>query len=638
MTICHPSYTPRNLTRSGHAAWTLTEETFAPTQAYPTAIALTVATAGAVKVRYKVTAMNSDGTEESLPGASNATVSVTGITQANPAVVTTGANHNLTSGDEVTMTGIVGMTELNGFPFIANVLTATTFELRYLDNTNVNSTTYGAWSSGGTLYKLFERGLTAAMSATNYVDVAWTAPSGASKFNVYKEKNGVFGFIGSASVSPFRDDGTVSPDTGDTPPSYRNPFFNGVNPSVVEYHEQRRFYANTNTKPNGIWGSQSGNYRNMNVSDPTKDDDAITRALVAKKVQDIRHLVSSNVMIAFTGSAEFKIWSGGQTDVLTPATFSAKPQSYNGCSHVPPIVVNDSILYIQAKGATIRDIEYDLSRDTYRGADISLMSSHLFKGHTIVDWAFAQEPHNIVWCVRDDGALLGLTYLKDQEVYGWHRHETDGLVESVCSISEGDEDAVYFVVKRTIGGVDTRYVERMKSRTFDTISDAWFVDCALSYSGTATTTVTGLFHLEGETVSILADGSVEPSQVVSGGSITISNACTKIIVGLPYTAEMQTLRIDAQNGADSIQPKMKKIVALSVTTEESRGLKVGVSTLVEMKDRTTENWGQAIEPITDTRRIIVDPIWKEPGSIIIRQDYPLPATILSVIPEVSIGG
>ena len=637
MTITHPSYPVKNLTRSGHASWTLTDETFTPSQAFPTGVALTVATAGAVKVRYKVTAVNADGTEESLPGSSNSIVAITGITKANPAVVTTGANHNLVSGDEITMTTILGMLELNGFPFLVNVLSPTTYALRYLDNTNVDSTNYSAYTSGGNVYKLFERGLTAAMSAANYVDITWNTPLGAAKFNIYKEKNGLFGYLGSATVPPFRDDGSSVPDTSDTPPSYRNPFANGQNPACVEYHEQRRIYGNIPKKTNGLFTSQSANYSNMCVSDPTRADDAITKALVAKKVQDIRHLVSANVLLAFTGSAEFKIWAGGNEDVLTPANFSAKAQSQNGCSHVPPLVLNESILYIQALGSTVRDLHYELSNDNYTGTDISMLSSHFFKGYTIDGWAHSAEPMNVIWAVRSDGKMIGLTYVKDQEVYGWHLHETDGDIESVSVIPEGSAHVAYLIVRRVINGQVRRYIERMQSRYFSIIDDAWFVDCGLRYEGPATKTVSKLWHLEGKTVSILADGNVQPPQVVTGGKITLAHSAVKILVGLRYDAEMQTLRIDASNNGDSIQPKAKKIVALNIGYHDTRGLKVGVRDLHEVKERSVEGWGLPIQPITKLKRIIMDPLWDEVGEVTIRQEYPLPATILSVIPEMALG-
>ena len=233
------------------------------------------------------------------------------------------------------------------------------------------------------------------------------------------------------------------------------------------------------------------------------------------------------------------------------------PQTAFGCSHVPPIQTSNSLLFVQERGSRVRELRFDVLQDQYQSIDMSVLSQHLLYDtgaqFTIQEWAFAEEPFRIVWAVRSDGMLLGFTFMREHEVYAWHRHSTDGLVESVCSIPEaygpGISDAVYLIVARTIGGQTRRYVERMASRAFTTIADAWFVDCGLQYSGVPVTSVSGLSHLEGKTVAILGDGNVVPSKVVSGGAVALDGAYGKVTVGLPYTADLETLNLELAAGA-----------------------------------------------------------------------------------------
>src|SRR5260221_6806392 len=230
-------------------------------------------------------------------------------------------------------------------------------------------------------------------------------------------------------------------------------------------------------------------------------------------------------MRARRAGAEWRCYPGPSAAALTPGTCTTLPQSTYGCSHVPPILSGTSALFVQERGSRVRQLKFDVLQDQYQSADMSVLSQHLLYDsaaqYTIQEWAFAEEPFRVIWCVRSDGILLGFTYMEEHQVFAWHRHTTDGIVESVASIPEQEGaallDAVYLIVARTVGGVTRRYLERMVARQFATIADAWFLDCALQYSGAPVTTVSGLSHLEGKTVAILGDGSVVPSQVVTGG-------------------------------------------------------------------------------------------------------------------------
>ncbi len=641
MTFCHPGYPPYDLSRTGDTAWSFSKVTFAPQVNRPTGLALTPATSGSSTYRYKVTAVSGDGTEESLPGITGA-FGISSITKANPAVVTTSAAHGLQSGDEIYIQGVAGMTEVNSRGFLIAVSGSNSFALHKLDNSNVDSTSYGAYGGGGSWSTAFVRTASAAaLSSTNTITVSWSGQAGVSKFNIYREISGTFGWVGVSYGTSFTDV-NIAPDINDTPPSGRDPFEGGNWPSVVAYHEQRKFFANSAKQPQTFWATQSGNFRNMNVASPTKDDDAITRTLVAAEVNAIRHMVSMNTLILLTSGAEWKCTGGSNSDAITPANCYNRPQSYNGCSDVRPIVVNNTILFIQDKGGVVRDIGYEFASDSYTGTDRSVLADHLFYGRTIQEWAFAQEPFRIIWSVRDDGVLLGLTYMREQEVYAWHRHVTDGAFESVAVISENGEDVAYFIIRRTVNGRTKRYVERLHTRYFANVQDAWFLDCALQYNGPATQHVSNLWHLEGKEVGVLGDGNVFPPATVTNGRITLDNPASKITIGLRYIAELETLDLDV--GDPTVQGKRKKISAVTVKVENSRGVKVGgthengqVSRLTEVKERTNQMYGTPIGLLTGIERVLQDPSWNSNGRVLIRQDNPLPCTILAAVPEVDLG-
>ncbi|HVJ40146.1 MAG TPA: ubiquitin-activating E1 FCCH domain-containing protein [Dongiaceae bacterium] len=641
MTFCHPAYQPQDLSRTGDAAWTFTPVAFAPQVARPSGLALSVPSTGSTTYRYKVTAVNADDTEESLSGL-GVSVNISGLTRANPAVMTTAVAHNLSSGDEILITGVAGMTEINGHACLVNVTGSNTAELRQLDNSNLDSTGYSAYASGGTAILCFTRTTAAAaLSTTTPITISWASQPGVAKFNVYREDSGTFGIIGSSAATSFKDT-FIKADTSNTPPAGRDPFAGGNWPSTVAYHEQRKFFANSLKQPQTLWATQTGNFKNMNVSSPTKDDDAITRTLVASQVNAIKHMVSMNVLILLTSGAEWKCFAGSNSDAITPANCYTKPQSYNGASDLQPIAANNTILFVQEKGSVVRDISYEFASDSYTGTDRSVWADHLFHGHNIVEWGYAQEPFRIIWAVREDGVLLGFTYMKEQSVFGWHRHDTDGFFESVAVISEAGEDVAYFIVRRSVNGQNRRYVERLHSRQFDNVADAWFLDCALEYDGGPTDTVSGLGHLEGKTVGVLGDGNVFPPATVSGGTISLDNPASRIIIGLPFAAELETLDLDL--GDPTVQGKRKKVSAVTVKLENSRGIKIGgvydngdYTRLTEVKERSTQMYGTPIGLLTGQERVILDPTWNSNGRILIRQDNPLPCTILAAIPEVDVG-
>lgn len=649
VTITHPSHDVMELSRTGHTTWILSEKSFAPTIAAPTAPSVS-GTAGSTAYTYHITSVKTDPFEESL------------------AVTKTSGN-----------------------------LTA---------------------------------------PATNAHTITWTEEDDAEEYNIYLEVSGVPGFVGTARGDEFIYDGEVEPDTTDTPPTARNPFSGDDNkPSTATYSQGRIILANTNNRPETFFTSRSGSYGNFTISSPTQEDDAVTATLAGQQVNEIRHLLPLARLIAFTGGAEWVVFGDADGNIL-PNSVNAKPQSYNGCSILHPLVINGDPIYVQARaalyGSVVRTFGFQLDRDGYRGEDMTVFASHLFEGFTLRDWDYQQLPNSIVWAVRSGGKLLGLTYIPEHQIWGWHQHDTRGEFEKVCVVPEGTEDAVYVVVKRTINGNTRRYIERMATRYVDAdaVEDGKYMDSILSYDGrkdhsiiltgsgwtsadtlTATSSesdfasgdvgnevhitdsdggivrcaitaytsssvvsvvpdrtvpadlqatptsdwslavdqVSGLEHLEGETVSVFADGVTvaNPNNpgytalTVSGGSITLPRCYGVIHVGLPYTSDLETLDIDS---AQSTRLDKKKMVnSVIIPLEKSRGLWAGPalpdddlvgpgSGLTEAKVRNAEGYDEPVSLLTQTLKIDFEGEWNDGGRVVLRQSDPVPCTILGIAP------
>lgn len=471
-----------------------------------------------------------------------------------------------------------------------------------------------------------------------YNTVSWVAAPGASRYNVYRKDNGLYGLIGQAEGTEFIDD-NFTPELSKTPPEQVDPFTSAGNyPGAVTYFEQRKGFAGTLEQPQNFWLTRSGTELNLSYSIPARDDDAISYRVAARENNTIRHMVPLSDLILLTSSAELRVSSSG--GALTAASTTVKPQSYIGSSNVQPVLVNNNLLFAAARGGHMRELAFVADAGGYLTGDVSLRAPHLFDGLTIIDMAYAKAPQPVVWVVSSNGKLLGLTYVPEQNVGAWHQHDTDGLFETVAVVAEGEEDAVYVIVKRTIGGASVRYVERFASRRFADPADAFFVDAGVSYSGPAVTTISaGLGHLEGQTVAILGDGAVRPPQVVTGGQITLDQPASKLQIGLAYEADVQTLPAAFEAQASG-QGRQKNINAVWVRVERSSGWSVGsqLSKLVEAKLRTNEAPGDPVRLQSGEIKTPVGPDWQNDGQIFVRQANPLPLTLVSMSMETSIGG
>jgi hypothetical protein len=499
-----------------------------------------------------------------------------------------------------------------------------------VDSEGVSESAASAASSAGG--NLFETGAT--------VTISWAAVTGASRYNVYKMQGGLYGYIGQTAGLSIVDD-NIGPDLGKTPPIYDSVFnAAGDYPGAVSYFEQRRCFAGTTNKPQNIWMTKSGTETSMSYSLPIRDDDRIAFRVAAREANTIRHIVPLTQLLLLTSSAEWRVTSVN-SDAITPSTISVRPQSYVGSSNVQPVIINNTLIYGAARGGHVRELAYNWQASGFITGDLSLRAPHLFDTFDIVDMAYAKAPQPMVWFVSTSGRLLGLTYVPEQQVGAWHWHDTDGVFESCTVVAEGGEDALYCVIRRTINGSSVRYVERMASRQFTDQADAFFVDAGATYSGVPADVISGLGHLEGKTVSILADGAVHPQRVVTGGSITLDIEASTVQIGLPIEADLQTLPLAVQLQDGSFgQGRFKNVNKVWLRVYRSSGIFVGpsASELTEAKQRTTENYGAPPALKSEEITIMLTPSWADSGQIFVRQSDPLPLTVVSMTAEVALGG
>ncbi len=384
-------------------------------------------------------------------------------------------------------------------------------------------------------------------TTSEYMTITWDAVANACEYNVYREVNGIFGYIGTAEGTTFTDD-NIEPDISGAAPIFKNPFENGNNPSCCAYYQQRKVYGNTVNSPQSLHASQTATSNNFSCSRPLIASDALEIILADREVNEIMHLIPFKDLIALTTNSEYKInGADGKLEANPPPV--ATIQSSYGSSHVQPVVSGSMVLFVEAGGNVLRELGYEYLSDSYDGDELSLYASHLFEGKEVIYIAYAKAPYRLVFVVFNDGSLATLTYNKKQKLCGWGRQETQGLFESVAVIREGMEDVAYFVIKRKINGSYVRYIERTTTRIINNAKTGFLVDCGLSaHFNTPVSTISGLNHLKNMNVIALADGGVITDLKVSAnGTITLPREVTDLIVGLPYEFEFETLGVEGEN-------------------------------------------------------------------------------------------
>lgn len=417
-----------------------------------------------------------------------------------------------------------------------------------------------------------------------------------------------------------------------------------------------------------IWASVPDDYENQNPMEggQTTDASALSLTIAADKNDYVKWMKAQDALIIGTASSEYAISAVSGADPFSSLNAQAKRQSTYGSNGAAPLHVNEFILFTQASGRRVRELAFDIQSNGYVAKDVTVLSEHLTVGG-IVQIAYAGDPDTVLWAVRADGMLLGFTYNREQQVFAWHKQPLGGpgYVESIATIKapDGKRDELYLIVRRwdPSGLQWRRYVEYLgdppvavntpqgfPAAAYDEkplrVWDSFYVDCGLSYDGAAQKTFTGLDHLEGQTVDVLADGAAHHKLVVKNGSIVLDdNQAAKVVhVGLPCPAKFQTMRINVGAADGTSQGKIAKLIGVSVRLFESLGGKIGydpdAANLNPIEYHNANDlMDTAATPVTADVFLRPENNWDEQGVRVgILADQPLPMTIVAVMPQLNV--
>ncbi len=401
-------------------------------------------------------------------------------------------------------------------------------------------------------------------------------------------------------------------------------------PRAVAFYEERLLMAGTKDHPQRVWGSKTGAWDNFLLGD--KDDAGLDFTLASDTVNAIRWMCQHDALVIGTEDSEWTLSASSSDAALTPSNFRVKRQSVYGTAEIAAQMVGDTILFVQRGSRKVREFVYSWEKDGYSSPDLTILADHI-TASGIVETQLQQLPDSILWCVLADGTLAALTYERDQEVVGWHKHTTLGKVKSICVIPDGDTDAVYLAVDRVRGsGTHQTTIEIMAPREWSDIAHTCFADCAkvVTVSG-GTSSVSGLTHLEGHTVKVLTDGKPHHDRVVTGGTISLDETAKVIVVGLPYESMLSPMPIelDAQNGQTMTRRKILGELRLRVYDTVGGEARVGAGQwqLVVSRDVEADNLDLAVTPKSEVVTLIPLGGYQRETIIEVRQDAPLPFNI-----------
>lgn len=407
-------------------------------------------------------------------------------------------------------------------------------------------------------------------------------------------------------------------------------------PKLCTFYQDRFVVAATDSKPNFIWFSRTGDYPNFGVEKvegTITDDSAITLPVINRKMCEIRHLVPANDLIILTSGNEW-IVRGDKT--ITPTNCNLKTQTQRGALSCEPQFIGNRCVFVQERGGTVRDMGYSYESDNYTGQDLTLFVKTLVKGHVAVTSAYAQDPDSIIYYVRDDGQLNCLTYIPEQKVYGWSHFVTNGKYRYVESVAEGEQDTIYFVVDRVINNKNVKCIERSIPLYTEDNSDV-FLDCYVKVANSIKTDYINAPHLVGQMVDIVIDGQQMPSRVVPPtGVIKLDGKANVITVGLPYTTKIKIPNVEQQINDGTLQGRVATVSRVVLRMYKSFGGKVG-RTFDRMDDITLP----PNELFTGDKPVILPKMginYSTDTSICIKHSDPFPFNLLSITRIVEIGG
>lgn len=449
-------------------------------------------------------------------------------------------------------------------------------------------------------------GSSATPSSGSPITVSWAAVSNALEYNIYRFTAGNWGFVGTSYATSFLDYGD-RPDITGSYPEYILPFFDAnpgsvgaMYPAVIGSFQQRRIYGNIgpiipfngspilpsvmngyNPMPDGIMASAIGSRDYFHIPRPLTDDAPFTFRLKGVQAHTIRHFLDIGALVIFTSKGAWV----PQSEALTPTSVNPKRYSYYGCTkHMPPIVINGDALYIQETGQFPRSLIFEFQVDGYKSNNLGLFSAHLFKNKQLEEWTYQQAPDSLVWVVRDDGTLACLTYVPEQMLMGWSRHEFEnGFVESVCSIKENGRDVLYLSIRRVIDGTTVRYIERLNDREYVNTEDGIFVDSSKTYDGT----------------------NYDPARTMtlSGGTTWDENETLTLTCSASFFAPGDVGKaVHIRGPIDESIPNHKGVLIRANITAYTSGTVVSVvvqkDVPVNMQGVAISNWGLAIKTLT----------------------------------------
>ena len=635
MYICHPEHPIRLLTRSSDTSWSLTE--ISPdTGPFRT--------------------INSDAALTMVPSGASTSVSAFGTYTVGTTFTMTAASAYFTSGmvgaffrlfEEGGGTGIPGAalgdstkTLQNGDAYtyqgnvygIFNVVGATTWEKfnRVPEHTQGITRVIGSVAGGGTYFDSY-------FLHPGYCVVQITAYSSSTSVTArvvrYQMPNSI-----ATSGTSFWEEGAWS--------DYRG------YPNAITLYEQRMWLAGSTYDPVVVWGSRSGAYQDF--EDGAEDDDAVTFRLPAGQGDVIRWLSGRRVLTAGTSGGEFAISASSQQEAITPSNVKATQQADVGSSNVLPVFIDQAVLYPEREGnpsnpsIRLREFAYSFTDDRFNSVDLTVFSEHVF-GDGIQRIAYARTPERLIWAVRTDGILACCTYQREQEVIPWHRHILggSGFVQEIEVKPGADGDELWMQVDRTIDGTDVSYVEVMTKRFRENVTDkedAIFLDSSLTYNGVSTDSLSGLWHLRGETVKLLINGAVETATVGLTGKISDlpGSGDDTVTVGYPYSMVVELQEIDVNSKEMSTaQSRAKRISQVWVRVLDSLGGTAGPSAS-RQKPLLYRTESMAMDTSPDLKTGYVelnfDGGWDRELSIRFEHDEPLPFHLIGIVAEMSASG
>jgi hypothetical protein len=658
--------------------------------------------AGTNQIRYRVTRTDKDGLESGVLRGS--TITGTATLAGNRWNINFTA-HGLETNDTVEVTEAKDNT--------AGALTYKVGDLVRVVKVDADNFTVvgnGAVSGNFKYRALGDSFLGAYPSTSTAATITWTAVADADFYNVYREFGRVYGYIGSTSDVTFTDNGIV-PDQKDTPIIGNDPTRaindNGANvPSAVGLFQQRLMFGGFSEDTERIVGSHVGNYT---AFDPGAEDaSGVDFELAGRTVSAVQHMLEiAGRAVVLTSTAEW-VLRGGTGGGLTPTAINARADSYNGCSSITPALVGSTLLYVQRGDKIVRDSRYDFAQEALDSRDLTLWAKHLFQPGLVR--VVYQRSEQVVWCLRTDGVLLALTYIPEQEIWGWSRHDIDGReITDICAVSEDNRDRLYCMVQNDsttfdvcrmplewesgdvddhigfdeavtydgtlaytgtlTGGTTWKTTETLTLTAAGSVfvggdvgkvfmlrseDDDVYVTCTAYASGTSisvtpntliptslravaadtlfrcTDTLTGLTHLEGLTVGVIADRSREADTVVASGSITLSRNFARIQAGIIITCEAVTLDLEASE-RDTALGDFKHITRVILNVVNTRGAQVGLNsaTLEPMFPEYVDLTNAPPALQNGMREVIMQAAHSATGSITIVQDEGLPTTILN---------